>query len=151
MGLPFISSAALKGNFSVQASFSFFFLTLFSRYGDMRKEIGFKIRDMWYNLGEFQLKNCLYPSSQAVFHILYYFMKAAHVQCGEIRLRFSCSSTQNLFPFSLNSLQKLLREFLSFPLKDVLPCKRQEYDFPESLCDLQHCTQLSSVISLDCC
>lgn len=22
------------------------------RYGDMRKEIGFRIRDMWYNLGE---------------------------------------------------------------------------------------------------
>lgn len=25
---------------------------LLPRYGDMRKEIGFRIRDMWYNLGE---------------------------------------------------------------------------------------------------
>lgn len=24
------------------------------RYGDMRKDIGFKIRDMWYNLGKHQ-------------------------------------------------------------------------------------------------
>lgn len=33
----------------------------------MRKEIGFKIRDMWYNLGEFQLKNYLYSSSELGF------------------------------------------------------------------------------------
>ncbi|NXQ40013.1 DOCK5 protein, partial [Catharus fuscescens] len=26
------------------------------RYGDMRKEIGFKIRDMWYNLGPHKIK-----------------------------------------------------------------------------------------------
>lgn len=30
------------------------------RYGDMRKTIGFKIRDMWYNLGE-----CAGPSGNA--------------------------------------------------------------------------------------
>lgn len=53
--------------------------TASSRYGDMRKEIGFKIRDMWYNLGEFQPRNYLYSSSQAAFQILYFFTKAARV------------------------------------------------------------------------
>jgi len=34
----------------------FFFLIVglfsFLRYGDMRRQIGFEIRDMWYNLGK---------------------------------------------------------------------------------------------------
>lgn len=29
------------------------FLPLLFRYGDMRRQIGFEIRDMWYNLGEY--------------------------------------------------------------------------------------------------
>lgn len=32
------------------------------RYGDMRKTIGFKMKDMWYNLGEL-LRCCWLPSS----------------------------------------------------------------------------------------
>lgn len=32
---------------------SLFFLPLLFRYGDMRRQIGFEIRDMWYNLGEY--------------------------------------------------------------------------------------------------
>lgn len=64
---------------SIHRHFHLFFYILFSRYGDMRKEIGFKIRDMWYNLGEFQLKNYLYSNSRAEFQVLYFFIKAAGV------------------------------------------------------------------------
>lgn len=31
---------------------TFIVLFFFSRYGDMRRLIGFAIRDMWYKLGE---------------------------------------------------------------------------------------------------
>ncbi|NXQ26470.1 DOCK5 protein, partial [Alaudala cheleensis] len=48
---------------------------IIKKYGDMRKEIGFKIRDMWYNLGEF-LKNSLYSSSQAPLQIFYFLIKS---------------------------------------------------------------------------
>ncbi|XP_034517137.1 dedicator of cytokinesis protein 5 isoform X3 [Ailuropoda melanoleuca] len=35
---------------------SFLVYDLLPRYGDMRKEIGFRIRDMWYNLGPHKIK-----------------------------------------------------------------------------------------------
>uniref|UniRef100_A0A8C1WBH2 Dedicator of cytokinesis 1 n=1 Tax=Cyprinus carpio TaxID=7962 RepID=A0A8C1WBH2_CYPCA len=37
-------------------SFSYIFIFLFYRYQDMRRQIGFEIRDMWYNLGPHKIK-----------------------------------------------------------------------------------------------
>lgn len=43
---------------------------LLPRYGDMRKEIGFRIRDMWYNLGESLALNRLLRD-WLTFHFLF--------------------------------------------------------------------------------
>ena len=46
---------------------------LLPRYGDMRKEIGFRIRDMWYNLGKCTIWTpllVLHASHDEVFFIL---------------------------------------------------------------------------------
>ncbi|XP_019509731.1 PREDICTED: dedicator of cytokinesis protein 1 [Hipposideros armiger] len=47
-----------QANFELQAvpSDLVFFLSLLFRYGDMRRQIGFEIRDMWYNLGQHKIK-----------------------------------------------------------------------------------------------
>ncbi len=43
----------------MKTSFSHIFIFLFYRYQDMRRQIGFEIRDMWYNLGEPTFKKSL--------------------------------------------------------------------------------------------
>lgn len=77
MGLPFSLSNSFAKVLSLHRSSSSFATAFYCRYGDMRKEIGFKIRDMWYNLGEFQLQNDLSSGSQAGLQTLSSLMKAA--------------------------------------------------------------------------